>query len=65
MASNRYNRRTFVYSVAPYLREHSFDGLDLDWEYPKGSTDKANFAELVKGEGTTPLCTDIDLLDGH
>ena len=52
MSSNRYNRRTFVYSVAPYLREHSFDGLDLDWEYPKGSTDKTNFAELVKGERT-------------
>ncbi|XP_037094087.1 probable chitinase 10 [Pollicipes pollicipes] len=48
MSSNRYNRRTFVYSVAPYLRERNFDGLDLDWEYPKGSSDKTNFAELCR-----------------
>ena len=49
MSSNRYNRRTFVYSVAQYLRDKDFDGLDLDWEYPKGATDKKNFAELCTG----------------
>lgn len=50
MTSNRYNRRKFVFSVSPYLREHNFDGLDLDWEYPKGATDKANFAKLCEGQ---------------
>ncbi|KAF0304743.1 Chitotriosidase-1 [Amphibalanus amphitrite] len=48
MTRNRYNRRTFVYSVAPYLRDKNFDGLDLDWEYPKGATDKNNFAQLCR-----------------
>ena len=41
-----------MYSVAPYLREHSFDGLDLDWEYPtqrQGGRpqDKENYAILI------------------
>ncbi|XP_043235653.1 probable chitinase 10 [Amphibalanus amphitrite] len=48
MTRNRYNRRTFVYSVAPYLRDKNFDGLDFDWEYPKGATDKNNFAQLCR-----------------
>ncbi|CAG2111636.1 unnamed protein product [Medioppia subpectinata] len=43
MSSNRYNRQVFIFSAMDYLRQRNFDGLDLDWEFPKGSEDKKNF----------------------
>ena len=49
MSATRYARQTFVFSAIPFLRQHQFDGLDLDWEYPKGSDDKRNFVLLLKG----------------
>ncbi|XP_074603101.1 chitinase 7 isoform X2 [Brevipalpus obovatus] len=48
MSTNKYNRRLFIFSAMEYLRERNFDGLDLDWEFPKGAEDKKNFVELVK-----------------
>lgn len=47
MASNTKSRRTFIRSVAPFLRTHGFDGLDLAWLYP-GRRDKQHFTTLVK-----------------
>ena len=46
-------RQNFVRSALKYLRQHNFDGIDLDWEYPgsrEGSkpADKANYALLIK-----------------
>ncbi|CAL4121792.1 unnamed protein product, partial [Meganyctiphanes norvegica] len=40
-------RGNFVNSVVPFLREHNFDGLDMDWEFPAGEADKANFVMLL------------------
>nr|CAD7445393.1 unnamed protein product [Timema bartmani] len=48
MSATRYSRQTFIYSAIPFLRDRNFDGLDLDWEYPKGSDDKKNFVLLLK-----------------
>ncbi|XP_054717240.1 probable chitinase 10 [Uloborus diversus] len=48
MASNRYNRQLFVFSAIRYLRDRNFDGLDLDWEFPRGNDDKKNFVLLLK-----------------
>uniref|UniRef100_A0A2S2Q2H3 Putative chitinase 3 n=1 Tax=Sipha flava TaxID=143950 RepID=A0A2S2Q2H3_9HEMI len=48
MSATRYARQTFIYSAIPFLRARSFDGLDLDWEYPKGPEDKKNFVLLLK-----------------
>ncbi|XP_020019168.1 chitinase-3-like protein 1 [Castor canadensis] len=47
IASNTQRRRTFIRSVAPFLRTHGFDGLDLAWLYP-GWRDKRHFTTLVK-----------------
>lgn len=48
MSATRYSRQIFVFSAIPFLRERNFDGLDMDWEYPKGSDDKKNFVLLLK-----------------
>lgn len=48
MSATRYSRQTFIYSAIPFLRARHFDGLDIDWEYPKGSEDKKNFVLLLK-----------------
>ena len=37
----------FPFAAIPFLRKYSFDGLDMDWEYPK-SSDKENFVALLK-----------------
>ncbi|KAL2747341.1 putative chitinase 10 [Vespula maculifrons] len=48
VSSTRYARQTFIYSAIPYLRDRNFDGLDIDWEYPKGGDDKKNYVLLLK-----------------
>lgn len=46
VAKNRFTRQTFVFSAVEFLRENNFDGLDMDWEYPK-SSDKESFSALL------------------
>ncbi|KMQ90450.1 putative chitinase 1 [Lasius niger] len=49
-------RRKFVAAAANYLKEHNFDGLSLEWSYPKcwqsdckkgPDSDKPNFTKLI------------------
>ena len=52
MAANTNMRQTFIASTLKFIREHGFDGLDLDWEYPaqRGGSqqDMDNFVALLK-----------------
>ena len=52
MAADPERRKRFVESVLAFCKEHNFDGLDLDWEYPakRGGSpdDKSNFIELIR-----------------
>ena len=53
LAGSADNRATFIKSALSFMRQHNFDGLDFDWEYPgsrDGSSpdDKQNYALLIK-----------------
>ncbi|XP_014675453.1 PREDICTED: acidic mammalian chitinase-like [Priapulus caudatus] len=47
MVANANTRALFVKQSIDFLRQHGFDGLDIDWEYPSG-IDKERFVYLVK-----------------
>lgn len=38
----------FVYEAIEFLREYKFNGLDVDWEYPRGAEDKAAYVNLLR-----------------
>lgn len=38
----------FVQSIIPYLKRFDFDGIDLDWEYPRPVGQRINFTLILK-----------------
>jgi chitinase len=48
LTGSSFKRNIFVYDAVDYLRKHSFDGLDVDWEYPRGNDEKERYALLLK-----------------
>ncbi|XP_013106880.1 chitinase-3-like protein 1 [Stomoxys calcitrans] len=62
VAADPAKRERFVKTVVQFLQKHSFDGLDLDWEYPNQrhnlqNDDRNNFLQLIKElkEGLEPF----------
>ncbi|MHC4077940.1 MAG: glycoside hydrolase family 18 protein [Planctomycetota bacterium] len=45
-ASTATNRRTFATSCVDFIVKYGFDGVDIDWEFPR-SADKVNFTLLM------------------
>lgn len=38
----------FVYDAIEFLRDYKFNGLDVDWEYPRGADDRLAYVNLLK-----------------
>jgi chitinase len=47
MAADTAARRRFVSTMTSFCVTNGYDGVDIDWEYPKTTTDRANFRLLV------------------
>ena len=48
LTENVFRMNGFVYDAIEFLRKYNFDGLDIDWEYPRGADDRAAFVSLIK-----------------
>lgn len=48
LTSNVFRMNQFVYEAIEFLREYKFNGLDVDWEYPRGAEDKAAYVSLLR-----------------
>nr|CAD7394198.1 unnamed protein product [Timema cristinae] len=48
LTSNVFRMNQFVYEAIELLREYKFNGLDVDWEYPRGADDRAAYVNLLK-----------------
>lgn len=51
----------FVYESIEFLREYKFNGLDVDWEYPRGADDRTAYVNLLKVSAVFHIC----VLYGH
>jgi chitinase len=47
-ASTPEGRATFAKSAVALLKDHGFDGLDVDWEYPASPTEGQHYLELLQ-----------------
>jgi len=45
--SDSSKRATFVSNLVAFLDTNNYDGIDLDWESPANSTDRANYLSFV------------------
>ena len=46
--SNEANRSRFVKALSAFCDTHALDGIDLDWEFPKGEKEHADFGHFIK-----------------
>jgi len=47
ISASSVQRQLFADNAVSFLRQHGFDGLDVDWEYPSSSY-KTQFTQLLQ-----------------
>jgi chitinase len=40
-------RQKFARSCIALMKQNGFDGIDVDWEFPKGNAEKENYAAML------------------
>ena len=43
------HRETFIAELLNFCTQHDLDGVDIDWEFPKGEDEHAHFTLFLKG----------------
>jgi chitinase len=46
-AQNAEARQKFARACVAFMRQNGFDGIDVDWEFPKNADEKRNYAALL------------------
>lgn len=63
IAGSSSSRTAFANNVKSLLNNNDLDGVDIDWEFPEGAEDSANFAALLreirKAIGTKLITIDV------
>ena len=65
VAANPTYRTTFITQLKNVIATYKYDGIDIDWEYPNGSADAANFvtffSEIRKAFPSSDFLTSTDV----
>lgn len=48
LTQNSNTRQTFVKNAVQAMKEVNFNGIDIDWEYPKTAADAGNYVKLLQ-----------------
>ncbi|CAK5078505.1 unnamed protein product [Meloidogyne enterolobii] len=65
ITSSQQNRQKFINSAIAFVRLHNFDGVDIDWEYPKGEIDKLNLNYFLKVGGFNFTIVKLKQVEKH
>jgi len=47
MAADSEKRVFFINNLVNFLKDHDYDGVDFDWEYPGSEDDRSNLTKLI------------------